>query len=552
MSEQHELNDLYNDIAGQQRQQGKPGATPKPNGKHVRPIIRIEPGKISQLATESEDTLIASEMPVFQRGGQLVRPLAWQVAASDERQTLAVGLKPIGVTALVDLLNQAAEFVKGKNNRLVDPPAKVAATILSRSGLWKVPSILGMITAPTLRRDGSVICQPGFDPKSRLFYVPDPTLNVTIIEHPTKEDAAAALTLLDELIVGFKFVGKVDKAVALSGMISPVVRGALGMVPLHGITAPTAGSGKSYYVDVVCVIATGRICPVAAAAEDDPKETEKRLVGLLLAAFPVISLDNLSDPLGGDLLGQAVERPLIRLRALGSSESIEIESRATVFATANNMTVKGDMTRRTMLAQIDTQEERPEDREFQFDPVARVIEDRGKYVSACLTIVRAYIEAGCPDKQRKLASYGPWSDLVRSALIWLGCEDPAKSIGDARATDPVLEGLRQVLAAWELLHGLDAALTVSAVIAGLADRSGELNLAEDDKAAAAEAAATRELRAALMPIAGSRRGLIDPNRLGVWLRKSKGRVVDGKRFTVPAHGHGGAATWAVSKVQPAR
>jgi hypothetical protein len=34
-------------------------------------------------------------LPVFQRGGALVRPLAWEVPASDERTVLATGFRTI-------------------------------------------------------------------------------------------------------------------------------------------------------------------------------------------------------------------------------------------------------------------------------------------------------------------------------------------------------------------------------------------------------------------------------------------------------------------------
>ena len=57
-----------------------------------------------------------------------------------------------------------------------------------------------------------------------------------------------------------------------------------------------------------------------------------------------------------------------------------------------------------------------------------VLADRGKYIAACLTICRAYIAAGRPDKLPKLASFGDWSDTVRSALVWLGEADPVKSM----------------------------------------------------------------------------------------------------------------------------
>ena len=99
------------------------------------------------------------------------------------------------------------------------------------------------------------------------------------------------------------------------------------MAPLHAFRASTAGTGKSYLADLVSLIATGRPCPVMAVAEKDD-ETEKRLIGLLLAGFPIVSLDNVNGELGGDLLCQAIERPLIRARPLGGSDIVEIENRA--------------------------------------------------------------------------------------------------------------------------------------------------------------------------------------------------------------------------------
>jgi len=55
----------------------------------VKSVINVEPGQIDVLATAGEDALIAAKLPVFQRGGRLVRPAAWSVPASDERTTLA-------------------------------------------------------------------------------------------------------------------------------------------------------------------------------------------------------------------------------------------------------------------------------------------------------------------------------------------------------------------------------------------------------------------------------------------------------------------------------
>jgi putative DNA primase/helicase len=58
--------------------------------------------------------------------------------------------------------------------------------------------------------------------------------------------------------------------------------------------------------------------------------------------------------------------------------------------------------------------------------------DRGRYVAAALTIVRAYIVAGKPDRLRPLPSYEPWSDLVRSSLVWLGRSDPVATMEETQ------------------------------------------------------------------------------------------------------------------------
>src|SRR3546814_10907537 len=67
---------------------------------------------------------------------------------------------------------------------------------------------------------------------------------------PTRDDAEQALAELGDLLREMQFVGAADKAVALSLIVSAVVRGALAHIPLHLIKAPSIGSGKSFLVDL--------------------------------------------------------------------------------------------------------------------------------------------------------------------------------------------------------------------------------------------------------------------------------------------------------------
>lgn len=404
----------------------------------------------------------------------------------------------------------------------VNPPKLVADILLSRQGQWRFPKIAGVITTPTLRHDGSLLTAEGFDQATRLYHVADPTLYLhPAVHRPTRAAAEDALAVLAGLLAEFPFTSDVSKAVALSALITPMVRGALPVAPLHAFNAPSPSSGKSYLVDIASMIASGRLCPVISAAPEEA-ETEKRITGLLLAGYPIVSLDNCNGELGGDLLCQAIERPLVRVRRLGASDIIEVENHVTIFATGNNLRVRGDMVRRSLVGELYANLERPEPREFKGDPVAMIQADRGRYVSAALTIVRAYIEAGLPGRLPPIASFGAWSDLVRSALVWLGCADPALSMEQAREDDPELAELGEVLTVWESSLGTTEAFTVRQVADAAAEHRKTVMGEPTDY--------TRpELRDVLLRLPGER-GEVSTRRLGKWLAAREGRIVAGRRL----------------------
>src|SRR5262249_30811664 len=140
-----------------------------------------------------------------------------------------------------------------------------------------------------------------------------------------------------------------------------------------------------------------------------------------------------SQKLAGDFLCQLVERPLLGLRRLGTSDKTKVPNGFTVFGNGNNVAVVNDLVRRTIWAVLDANVERPELRVFKGKPVETVRRDRGRYVGAVLTICRAYLAAGKPGCLSPLASFEAWSDLVRSPLVWLGYPDPVETMASARA-----------------------------------------------------------------------------------------------------------------------
>jgi putative DNA primase/helicase len=500
------------------------------------PIIKVNPGELPRAVDEAEAALIAAGKPVFARAGRLVRPVVEEVGASDERVTMTARLGELGVDAISELLAQVARFQQWSERKAryvdIDPPEKVARALLAREGEWGLRRVSGVITTPTLRRDGTLLSKFGHDERTGLYLAADPSFRMPAIpDAPTRTQARAAAQVLEDLLTNFPFVAPVDRAVALSGILTAVVRGTMPAAPLHAIRASTPASGKSYMADIISAIATGRICPAIAPGKTE-EEMEKRLGARLLHAVPLMSIDNVNGELGGVFLCQVTERPIVSIRILGRSEMRDVECRTLVLATGNNLTLVGDMTRRTVLCTLDAELERPETRVFDFSPVDRVLQDRGAYIAAALTIIRAYRTAGFPDARPPLASYKEWSLTVRSALVWLGYSDPVESMETAREEDPELSAMRELFGHWEARLGLNSGYTSAAVV------QAACALAPVGPGDEVGGFADPEFRDLLLRQAGER-GQINTRRLGKWFSKITGRIVEGRRLTVaPDESHG--------------
>lgn len=501
-----------------------------------RPLITVRAGELHLMASEGERALIGAGSPLYVRGG-LVHPIVDELPAAHGHKTKVARLAEVTADTLVDHLSREADWERfdARKKRMVitDPPRPVAATILSRDGEWQFPRLAGVITTPTLRPDGTILSTPGYDAQTQLLLMDPPRLPA-IPEQPTRADALKALAFLNALLDEFPFVDEASRSVALSGLITPVVRGAMQVAPMHVTSAPVAGSGKSYIIDLAAAISIGQRAPVMAAGRDEA-ETEKRLVSALLGGQAIISIDNVNGDLGGDFLCQMIERPIVEPRVLGSSKLMRIESRATTFATGNNIHLVGDMTRRVVLCSLDPNMERPELRQFKKSPMDQVLSDRGKYVAAALVVARAYAAAGYPDQLPALASFEDWSRIVRSALVWLGKPDPVKTMEAARADDPTTSSLRAALVAWHGAVG-SSPLTTGKII---------------DAAKRLDPLGNRingDLYQALVDVAEERGGGINARKLGCWLARHRGRVVDGLKFVDEEDSHAKQKAWAVMRV----
>lgn len=490
-----------------------------------RPSILVQSGLRHVAATAGLDAMRKAGVPFYQRDRQLVRIVMIKAKTADGETLEVPGIMPVNLPMMARAMGQSAQWKrivakkKAIEETRVDPPKDVVEQALAMAGEWPFPTLSGVISTPTMRPDGTILDKAGYDAATGLVLVNPPKMP-PIPARPTKADADRAIEVLQSLIAEFPFADDASRSVALSGILTVVLRGALSpAVPMHAVTAPQPGTGKSYLIDLAAAIGTGERAAVIAMSPN-VEETEKRLIAAAISGQQIVVIDNVSEMMAGDFLCQITERPILRIRPLGTSTDIRIPNTFCVFANGNNLSAPADLVRRTVVCTLDANCETPETRVFNGNPVADVLADRGLYVAAALTIGAAYVHAGHPGQLPPLASFERWSGLVRSALVWLGMPDPCASMALARAEDPTRAARGAVFDAWASELTVGAKLAVPQLI----QEAEEF----DDRGF------VRPLfREALLNVAGEKAGKeLSTRRLGKWLFANKNNIASGRKLVV--------------------
>ncbi len=501
-----------------------------------------------EITTKMEDIVDSTEAAIrvlphgphlFQRARQLVCISRTAPAPKWLRRPADM---PVIMTATLahvrELASMAATWEKyDKRSHTLEPalpPPWVAETLRDRGG-WKFPVLEGIVSTPTLLPDGSILDRPGYDQETGLFVALDrPYPPVPL--RPTFDDARSALGLLQQPFMDFLFddTSPANFSATLAALLTVLCRYTIqGDVPLFAVTATTRRSGKGLLVDVISIIATGRTAPRWAQPRDrDGDEERKRMLAIGLAGDPLILIDNLTRPLGSEALDIALTcQGTFADRTLGTHQIKEAPMHAVFFATGNNITYKADTAPRVVPIALDPKMERPEERTgFQQDDLrAWVRNERPRLVTAALTLMRAYFEAGCPQQSIiPMGGFEAWSALVRQALGWAGEADPlAGQKTLALEHDTGSENLRSLLVSWEACYK-DKAATLKHVrqdIGLYAAQRGEPANTWDDLR---DALGAFDLR-----YVGER---FDITTVGYALRGLQGRVLDGKRLGSEAQG----------------
>ncbi|MBI3528213.1 MAG: hypothetical protein HY067_09605 [Betaproteobacteria bacterium] len=453
---------------------------------------------------------------LYQRGGLPVRVVRRPAitARGVSRSDGALGIVTVDVAHIRESFTQRADWVRFDKReqgfRKIVCPEIVARTYLSRGGNWHLPPLVATIEAPTIRPDGSILQAPGYDAATGLLFNSGNQDFPVIPHEPSAHQIKAALNAFAEMLSDFPFEEAHDYSVALSAILTALVRCRLRSAPLIASTAPVMASGKTLIMSLPSWIATGR-APAVVQHSQDPSEEQKLLLSVLMDGDPVVLIDNVERPINSDALCSILTAETFRGRPLGKTGTVSVPTCVLFLATGNNLVIAGDLTTRTLLVRLDPKTEHPERRSFTTDIHEHVVAHRAELVAAALTIMRGFLSSGVSpaDLVAPWGRFEEWSNLVRAAIVWAGLPDPCKSLDRLELEDPARLEHSAVLTAWYKVFNGDAA-KVDQVIE-CCDLQNE------------------ELKVAVMAIA-SDHGSINGRRFGRWLARHENRIHDGLSF----------------------
>jgi hypothetical protein len=368
---------------------------------------------------------MANDPPfLFQQDGNLV-----EIVAKDDGHTPKI--KPLNEQEFRAILGDVADWVKiqAKKDEIVRLPARVpdvAYKVMHSRVDPGVPRIKGLVYSPVYNACGELIAKRGYNPESRLYFQPPDQLEVPgVPDKPTKKDVAAALDLLlGDLFVDFPFRDDASKANALGALLTLFCRELVdGLVPLQLVDAPAAGTGKTFLVKAIHMVATG-LPPAMDSLPRKEEEVSKNILAILLKGNPVVVLDNATGRIESETFNRALTSETFAGRILKESRTAEIENRATWFMTGNNVDVEGDIARRTVWIRLDAKQSNPflRGQYKHTDLMEWIRKNRGMLVWACLVLVQNWLAKGRTPGEKHMASFERWARTISGILAAAGVD----------------------------------------------------------------------------------------------------------------------------------
>jgi len=395
--------------------------------RSARRHICITDMRMREISDRTLDALYIANDPsfIFVRTNGMVR------VRKDENNIPCIDT--LSKYAMRGIIDRCAEFTKITNNTreaVIAPPMDIVEDVMSLPS-WDLPPLKGIIETPYITADGNIVSTAGYNSKSKLFFAPQENYTgVTVPDNPTKDDVLNAKKLLFDLFSDFQFEDEASKENNIACLITATIRPIIeGVVPLAIYDKPVMGCGASLLADIIARITTGRTAAMTTTPQrNNPEEWEKVIVSIVREGRSFVVLDNIEGDFYNPHLASVLTTLTYKGRILSKNEMPEYPNIATWIANGNNLKVTGDLPRRCYWIRMSTDTARPFSRkDFKISDIRKhVIDNRSRYLSAILTIAKAWFNAGKPGAIASVPVMGgfeAWRSMIGGIMGYMDCKN---------------------------------------------------------------------------------------------------------------------------------
>lgn len=339
------------------------------------------------------------------------------------------------------------------------PSPRTLGAVLSAQYWSKVRPLYGIVGAPVLRPDGSLLQTPGYDKATGLYLAPKVDVP-PIPERPDRFEVDQAREfIIGRLLRDFPFVDQADRANHIGLLMAQILRPYLRCLTPYGlISATTQSSGKTLLAEIIGHTFGYK---VMIWRRGDDAEVEKAITAALRGPAPVLLWDNLPE---GSTVDSAVLAALLTTpkwsgRLLGTSATFEAPNNRLWLATGNNIRLGGDMATRTLLVRLDPNDPHPEERDQskfgipQLNDWIKEPTNRVTVLRHLLVLVADWVAHGAPRSTHTMRQFTSWAQATGGLLDHHGIGGFLGNIDDVREADEENAEWTRFLARWFDLAG---------------------------------------------------------------------------------------------------
>jgi len=284
----------------------------------------------------------------------------------------------------------------------------------------KLPVVTAIMTSPMVLPDGTLLAAPGLDRARGIIFRLQPEFLAILPkrEECTPTAVAEAMHFLTDKWLCDVSTDYAGKCILIAAALTILERALLPERPAFFVTAGQRGGGKTTTLQMIFLAATGYRAPAAAWSSSE-EERRKCLFSYLSEGVPAVVWDNI--PRGSTISCPSIEKSLTAAvysdRVLGETGTRTVPSTTVNMFTGNNISPRGDMASRSLVARLSVDRPDPENRKFAHDdPVAWTVAHRGNILEAFYILMLGNPRLRDCNPPGAQTRFKAWWHLVGSAV----------------------------------------------------------------------------------------------------------------------------------------